>query len=396
LKVTWKLYIGIGLAFVVYLIGFGMIHSELWNPLTQAYSSLPDETKTKFWGELFFQSTSLLLTIFILKFLLGMEPFKNAIKDIFSEIFSEQKFLVGFDKESLRKIAKNIHLANNDLDFIDKRKNLEFVEKTQQYFTSFNKDLLLKVAKNIHITNNDIQFIDKTQDNESVIKLQKYFNNNEEANKEKNYLITESKYSTTLLVSGIEIMHRKIKCKVIKEGKFKLEYFFTSPDNTIDLDCSLYENTFDNDRFNEISYNRILKSSIPDDGFKLKDNLSNGMIKDDKAVLICFTKLHTVAGEMLDIEFSISHPFKLKEEKDIEEYYNTTYGYPHARRNIIFQIEKYNHEKMDNIPDIAPVLYSDADNLIQGNYQESIYYKTYSWEIYYSEEECEKVSIKVK
>ncbi len=343
------------LALFIYLMGFVMLHNDLWNPLTTAYGELEDTKKTKLWGELFFSLGSLALTVIILKFLLAMEPFKDSMKDIFTEIFSEQKFLLGVDKESLLNIAKNIHKANKD-----------------------------------------ILFLDKTQDNESVIKLQNYFNTDIEANKEKNYLIIESKYSTTLLASGIEIMHRKIKCKIIKDGRFKLKYLFTSPDNTVELDCATYENTFKNDRFNMVSYNRILKSSIPDDGFTLKDTLSNDKIEEDKAVSICFTKLHTVISEILDIEFSISHPFKLKEKKDIEEYYNTTYRYPHAIRNIVFQIEKYNYEDQDKTPDIAPVLYSDTDNLIQGNYHESIYYKTYSWEIFYSQEECEKVSIKVE
>ena len=397
LKKTVWLNIGIIIGAIIYLIGFMMINHELWNPLSQAYDSLPEATRTKFWGEFLFQTSSLLLTIFVLKFLLGMEPFKDAIKDIFSEIFSEQKFLEGFDKESLRKIAKNIHLANRDIDFIDKHKNKEFIDKTEHYFRNFDKDELSKIAKNIHLANNDIEFIDKTKDNESVVKLEKYFNTDEMANNNKNYLVLESNYSTTLYASGIEIMHRRIKCKIIKEGKFEFEYLFTAPDNSNSLDFTTYENTSENDRFKEVSYNSILKSSIRDDGFQLKDQLSNGKIDEDDAVSILFSKIHTEVNEVLDIEFSISHPFKLTDEKDIEDYYNSTYSNPHAIRNITFQVEKYhNKDQVENIPDISPILYSAPNKLIKGNYKESIYYKTYYWEIYYSQDECEKVSIKIK
>ena len=111
--------------------------------------------------------------------------------------------------------------------------------------------------------------------------------------------------------------------------------------------------------------------------------------------MIEFTKLHTTVGEVLEIEFSISHPFKLKDNKDIEEYYNSTYEYPHAIRKIVFQRERPVGSEY-TIPEIAPILYSDKDEIIKGKYSESIFYQTYSWEIYYSQEECKTVSMKIE
>ena len=104
--------------------------------------------------------------------------------------------------------------------------------------------------------------IDKTKDQESVQKLKEYFSTNESANKDKNYLVMESKYTTTLYANGIEIMHRKIKCKIIKEGKFKFEYWFTAPDDNDKLKCEDYKNTNIKDRFTKTTYHSILKSSI--------------------------------------------------------------------------------------------------------------------------------------
>lgn len=349
-----SIYVYIILALLAYFVGFIMIHNDLWNPFSQAYSSLTESKKTELWGEFFFQSASLALTVLILKYLLAMEPFKDSIKDIFKEIFTEYHFLKDYDKESL-----------------------------------------LKIAKNIYTVNNDIEFIDKTKDQESVRKLKEYFNNNSEANQNKNYLVIESKYITTLYANGIEIMHRKIKCKIIKDGRFEFKYWFTAPDENTKLDCSTYKDTSTKDRFHETSYNRILKSSVHDDGFELKDSMSNLEENGGKSVLILFSKLHTKVGEILDIEFSISHPFNLSDEKEIENYYNSTYSYPHAIRHIVFQRERY-VENTSKIPNISPILYSDNNEIIKGKYTESIYYKTYSWEIFYSQEECETVSMKIE
>lgn len=353
MKKTYWIIIGIILGIIFYIIGFSMIHNEFWNPLSQTYDSIPDSAKTKLWGEFLFQVSSLLLTILILKFLLGMEPFKDAIKDIFKEIFSEYHFLKDYDKISLLKIAKNITVANHD-----------------------------------------IEFIDKTEDKESVKKLKDYYYNNTKA-REKNYIVTESKYTTTLYAHGFEIMHRKIKYKIMEEGRFEFNYWFTAPDDNSKLDCDNYKNTSHNDRFNEISYNRILQSSITDDGIDIHDQLTNFVTdKGEKAIQIIFSKIHTKVGEIIDIEFSISHPFKLSNEKEIEDYYNSTYSYPHAFRQIVFQIERYNPK--NTLPHFAPILYSDEVEIIPGTYNESIYYRTYSWSIFYSQQECETVSIKVE
>lgn len=344
------------LALLFYIVGFFLLNYDIFNPLVDKYTELSSELKSKLWGSFIFQISSLVLTVSILKYLLGMNHFKNAIKNVFIEIFSEHSFL----------------------------KNLD-------------KPLLLKIANNIEISNNDITFIDKTSDNESVSKLKKYFDTDKNLNKNKNYIVEESIYSTTLMANGIEIMHRKLKCKIINEGKFEFQYTFNAP-NDEELNYNKYLKNTNSDRFNETSYKSMLKSSNSEDGLTINESFSMKKEKDIDFIQIIFSKEFTIINEIIEIEFSISHKFDLIDSEKIKDYYHSSYTYPHAVRHIKFQLEKYNN-CFDKIPSISPILYSNDDNnkkkIIKGNYTESLYYKTYLWEIYYSQNSCTTVSINV-
>lgn len=349
-----NLKIGIAIGFVFYIIGFFLMNNKEITPYLNELMSMPNEIKFGLLGKLIFQISGLVLTVIILKYLLGMHHFKDAIKNVFMEIFSEYEFLKGIDKDSLLKIANNITSANND-----------------------------------------IEFNDKTRDNESIEKLKNHFSTNIDSNKEKNYLVSESIYKTTLLSNGIEIMYRKIKCKIIKEGKFCFTYMFTAPDDNEKLNLQEYLDARGKDRFKETSYNSLLKSSKHNDGFKVEEDFKSSKLEGYNCIEINFTKIHTEIGEEIEIEFSISHPFKLTTHEEIEEYYNSTYTYPHAVRHICFQQEKYNNENQV-IQNITPVLYDKDEKIIKGKYEESIYYKIYSWEVFYSQNKSDKIHLKIK
>lgn len=347
-----KIGITIGIAF--YIIGFLLMNYKEITPYLNELAIMPDEIKFGLLGKFIFQISGLVLTVIILKYLLGMHHFKDAIKNVFMEIFSKYDFLKGIDKDSLLKIAKNISSANND-----------------------------------------IMFIDKTKDNESLEKLKNHFSNNSELNKDKNYLVSESSYKTTILSNGIEIMHRKIICKIIKEGKFCFNFKFTAPDNTKKINLEEYINARGKDRFNETSYNSLLKSSNYNDGFKLEENFKLSELDGEPCIEIQFTKIYTKIDEVIEIEFSISHPFKLKTNEEIEDYYCSTYSRPHAIRYISFQQEKYDN-KDGIIQNINPIVYDENDKIIIGKYGESIYYTFYNWEIFYSQNQSNKISFKIK
>ena len=91
-----------------------------------------------------------------------------------------------------------------------------------------------------------------------------------------------------------------------------------------------------------------------------------------------------------------TNPFKLTNHEEIEDYYNSSYSYPHAIRFITFQQERYSCEENCSIPIITPILYSAKEKIIEGSFSESIYYKTYKWDIFYSQEDSERVSLKVE
>lgn len=344
---------GIILGFLFYIIGFLLMNNNEIMPYLNELKNMPSEIIFAILGKFIFQISGLILTVIILKYLLGMHHFKDAIKNVFMEIFSQYDFLKGIDKDSLLKIANNISAANND-----------------------------------------ISFIDKTKDNESIEKLKNHFHTNN-LNTDKNYIVSESSYKTTLLSNGIEIMYRKIKCRIIKEGKFSFIFKFTAPDDNKKLNLEDYTNARGKDRFNETSYNSLLKSSNHNDGFKLEEFFSLSELGDEKCIEINFSKIYTKINEEIEIEFSISHPFKLSTHEEIENYYCSTYARPHAVRYFSFQQERYANTNK-TIPDITPIIYDENDNIIIGKYEESIYYSSYTWEIFYSQNQSNKISFKIK
>lgn len=345
---------GIIIGVIFYIIGFLLMNNKEIFPYLNELMNMPNEIKYSLLGKFIFQISGLVLTVIILKYLLGMHHFKDAIKNVFMEIFSKYDFLKGIDKDSLLKIANNISAANND-----------------------------------------ISFIDKTKDNESIEKLKEHFRTNSELNKDKNYIVSESSYKTTLLSNGIEIMHRKIKCRIIQEGKFSFIFKFTAPDDNEKLNLEDYTNARGKDRFNETSYNSLLKSSNHNDGFKLEESFSLSELESEKCIEINFSKIYTKINEEIEIEFSISHKFNLTSHEEIENYYCSTYARPHAVRYVSFQQEKYDNKK-NTLPNITPIICDEKDKIIIGKYTESIYYSSYTWEIFYSQNQSNKISFKIK
>ena len=81
------------LALLFYIVGFFLLNYDIFNPLVDKYTELSSELKSKLWGSFIFQISSLVLTVSILKYLLGMNHFKNAITNVFIEMFSKNSLL---------------------------------------------------------------------------------------------------------------------------------------------------------------------------------------------------------------------------------------------------------------------------------------------------------------
>jgi hypothetical protein len=303
-----------------------------------------------FFGEISMTLIQLFMAVFILKFLLGTQPFKEEIKRIFQNIFMEHSFLSGVDKNTLLSLAANVQKANVGIVFEDKTKEHESIEALESFFYKGNST-----------------FVDK------------------------NYIVLRSDYVTTLLSTGVEIVQRKIKCKIMKEGKFCFKYNFIPPDKCIDP--NRYLQNIPGERFTDYAYNDLLKTSDPSNAHSLKRVFSTIESNSVKWIQIEFSKFKTMPEEIIEIEFSITNKFILASSEDIEEHYESTYTYPHAIRNITFQLEKYKDFK-EGIPDITPHLVI-GDEHVRETYKENIYYQIYSWQVNYIENPNKEVKFQV-
>ena len=333
---------------VAYIFAFYLSHMKEINAVLKEasgyYNLLP------FFGNVFQTLIALFMSVFILKFLLGTRPFQEAIKRIFQDIFMKHDFLSTADRYMLIKLSKNINKTDNTIEFTDK-----FKEKT------------------------------------SVEKLEKFFNSGKHTFKDKNYIVVASNYTTTLLSTGVEISNRKIQCKIMNEGKFLFKYRFSPPDKSTDIDR--YTKNPPGDRFYDYSYKELLCSSNSNKAHAIRSNFSVVEENDEEWIQIEFSKFRAEKGEIITIEFSISNKFELDTKEDIEEHYKSTYTYPHAVRNITFQLENYKDEK-SKITEIVPHMIVGDENAKE-TYEENIYYKSYSWQINYLDNQNKSVSFKV-
>jgi len=309
-------------------------HYEFWN----------------FFGEISMTLIELFMAVFILKFLLGTQPFKEEIKKIFRDIFMEHSFLSGVDKNTLLSLAANVQKANSGIVFQDKTKEYESIEALENFFYKGNNKFV-----------------------------------------EKNYIVLHSDYVTTLLSTGVEIVQRKIKCKIMKEGRFCFKYNFIPPDKCIDPNRYLLN--IPGERFTDYAYNDLLKTSDPSNAYLLEREFSTTESNNLKWIQIEFSKFKTMPGEIIEIEFSITNKFILEKREEIEQHYESVYTYPHAIRNITFQLEKYKDFK-EGIPDITPHLVI-GDEHVKERYKENIYYQIYSWQVNYVENQNKEVKFQV-
>ncbi len=334
-----------------YILAFYLANIEVIN---NAYLVADTNKLVSYFGSVSQTLIGLFLAVLIMKFLLGTLPFQNAIKNIFKEIFMEHDFLSGAGKSTLLSIADNIHKANNSIEFTDKTNEINSIKALERFFLKGN-----------HTFN------------------------------EKNHIVLFSDYTTTLLSTGVEIAHRKICCKVMKEGRFEFSYRFIPSDKVIDI--NRYMNNSPGERFNDYAYKELLTTTNPINAHDLKSEFS--VYKDEKNkedeewIRILFTKFRAEVDEIITLEFSISSKFSLTKKEDIEEHFASTYTYPHAVRNIKFQLEHYK-DYTQRISPMVPHLIIGTENAKE-KFVENIYYKSYSWQINYAENQNKDVKFKV-
>lgn len=335
------------LLFVAYVFAFYLAHMTKINEILKE-ASRHDELY-QMGGNIAQTLIAMFMSVVIFKFLLGTKPFQEAIRNIFQDIFIDHDFLSTADRYFLKKLSKNINSADSAIEFIDKHKERESVQKLEDFFWS-----------------------------------------GKHSYGDKNYIVTSSDYTTTLLSTNIEISHRKIHCKVLKEGEFVFEYKFVPPDKSADIER--YTKKPAGNRFTDYSYKELLKTSSNNKAHDIRSEFSTEVKDGYTWIVIRFSKFRAEVDERITIEFSISNKFELSTKEEIEEHYKSTYTYPHAVRNVTFQLENYVDK--DKAPQIVPRLIAGDENAKE-EYEESIYYKIYSWRIYYSDNQNKEICFKV-
>lgn len=240
-------------------------------------------------------------------------------------------------------------------------------------------------------------------ENDAVMHVIKAYHKDKKKRPNKNYIIMESHTISTLLQNKIEIITKKFKIKIMEDGDFIFQVEFDAPSDNDKLKAAKYKNTRNNNRFQETSYNYIAKSSYKSNGYPIKNKLydiddnydKNGKKKKvtipmSKWIRTEFTKKFSKVNEIIEIEFTVSHPFELKKKKDINAYFESSFTSPHAVRYFSFNIERYASNKSP-YKKFAPVLWNSKGEKIVSKFTKGVYYKTYTWKILYNEDDSKIV-----
>ncbi len=297
-------------------------------------------------GNLFF------IAIFI-KVLLLHKTLEDVIYEHFKNIFLEKNILHTFSETQLDKIALELQSIHHNIEIsFDKRKK-----------------------ESVQLLEDDWRRGPKT----------------------KNYIMTECHNSDTIYLGdkNIEIKHKKFYYKMMEDGTFKSGYGFRPFDEI--LDCALFEHENYN-RWGKKNFKyRAERINSPTSNIEINANFSiktNDKNKKDY-IYIDFISHESrevlKKGEEFYIEFSISSPIDFTNIARKDEYFRYEYSQPCGVRTILLQIETYN-EKYD---DFKPILILNETPIVnQPN--ESIYYKSWKWEVYYKESKDGQIKISLK
>ena len=313
-----------------------------------AYLKAPEEIKklienfnfTPLIGSVLFYIGQIILVTMVLKFFLGMKPFKDAIYNIFKEIFITKDVINQCNSEEIYKIIQRISSNHNHIEFSD----------LSNKFKSINalKDEWKKSDTNKHI-------------------------------------YRESFFTTTIYDNGQVILNRRIECEMMESGEFTMKHYFIPFDE--DLNIEPYKNDTDLDRWNKKSFKKITEG-LEDQDLQISVDVSNNHSDDKDWILFTFNCPHIDKGKKFIIEFSISDKIPKEHFNDklrIENYFESKYQKPHGVRHIKFQIETYKGKMFfPYIPYIKIVNGEQEDKKLVKSIK-NIYYTSWNWDLYYSE-----------
>jgi len=297
----------------------------------------------------------LLLYGYLIKIFFVTKPFVETIGTLFENIFINLNFIKTLKDKQRLEIAEQINKADDNITLIDKRIELDSIHEVEQHWYNERND---------------------------------------------NFIIENSEYVYSIYKCGREIIYKKITFKIMEDGKFKYIYkfrpFYTDnlEEKTEKYKTNNPGNRWENEAFkweapilNEIPVKVDLKYEPASEESK------------DWIVLSC-THRKLLKGQQFDIEFSIAHDFGLEnneeEVKRRQEYFQTTYRRPHAKRKITFQVESYNGEFTPYIVPIMTKINGSIEEDIIVHPKQTIYYKSWTWELFYSETKDKEIRFSVE
>jgi len=297
-------------------------------------------------GSILFYLGQLIIITLILKFFLGMKPFKEAIYNIFKEIFLKKEVIEQYNNQEIYKIIQNISKLNDHIMFQDLSEKYESVNMLRD-------------------------------------------NWREEVNSTNKHIYVESHFTTTIYENGQVILNRRIECEMMEDGEFVMKHYFIPFDE--DLNVDNYSNDTALDRWNKKSFKKMT------DGLENQDRqigvkISNAHEKEKDWILFEFNCSRIPKGKKFTIEFSISDKIpedSFNDKERLEDYFKSVYAKPHAVRHIKFQVETYKGSKV--FPYI-PFVRIGKDK-IHTESRRNIYYTSWSWDIYYSKYQNETIQL---
>lgn len=293
----------------------------------------------------------MILFVVVVKALLTLGPFLNAIKKSFSDIFLEQGFLKSLKTEELLKLAKNIEKIEPSIIIDDDRLNKNAIE----------------------IAKKDWEKGDKP------------------------YIITKSHYTDTLFKNGTIIRHKRHEILMMDNDNFNAEFLYMPYDE--DVKENVEEDEYYINKNTERMKSKTFHHFVPGNNISLKCNITTKHANeieelkgsgDDRTWLI----FHITSGrtklkknDKFILEFSLSDIISLSKDKKAtnrrEAYLETTFS---TKKNAViyysFQLEKYNdfNEDENNILNFEPCVVLDEDELRNSNNcSETIYYRKWNW-----------------
>lgn len=299
----------------------------------------------------------LLIVIVFVKVFLAQRIFLEAIYEHFKTIFIDKSIVKLYNTEELTKIADSL----NKIDGID------------------------------------ISYLKSRQDSLKLIEDEW---KSRSSSKKTSFIITDYQNTDTIYTSkNFEIKHKKIFFKMMNNDNFSYQYYFIPFDKNTNYED--YKIDKKNNRWDKKSLKCIAKRiNSEDEDLEIDYILSIDKENDKDWIKIDFIHKPNRYRKLKKddeffIEFSVSSPIDLSNNSSAierrKEYFKTSYQKPCAIKTIKFQIEIYDNNDLT----MEPIIKLN-DTPVRVKPEESIYYKTWSWNFYYCDTKEQNLDISIK